>query len=88
MFSSFGGESNPSRVETLVQKGDAIIIPAGAAHKLLDDLNGDFQMVGSYPKASTLMCVVRRVKKRRKSRAFPDWSGLRGIPCTVTRGQI
>ena len=49
MLPGFGGESNPSKVETTVQKGDVMIIPAGVSHRLLDDFNGDFQMVGSYP---------------------------------------
>jgi hypothetical protein len=50
IFLGFGGESNPSKVETEVQKGDVIIIPAGVAHRLLDDFSSNFQMVGSYPK--------------------------------------
>jgi uncharacterized protein YjlB len=33
-----------------VGKGDVIIMPAGVAHRLLNDLEGGFQMVGSYPK--------------------------------------
>jgi len=45
----FGGEDNPGRTETTVQKGDVIIIPAGVGHRLLDDFNSDFEMVGSYP---------------------------------------
>ena len=46
----FGGENNPGRVESVLSKGDVAIIPAGLAHRLLDDLDGDFLMVGSYPK--------------------------------------
>ncbi|KAL8910629.1 MAG: hypothetical protein Q9171_004084 [Xanthocarpia ochracea] len=46
----FGGEENPNRVEPLVEQGDAIVVPAGVAHRLLDDLDGGFTMVGSYPK--------------------------------------
>jgi len=45
----FGGEENPSRLEALVQEGDVIIIPAGVGHRLLDDFNSGFEMVGSYP---------------------------------------
>ena len=41
---------NASKVEIEVQKGDVIIIPAGVAHRLLDDFKSNFQMVGSYPK--------------------------------------
>jgi uncharacterized protein YjlB len=48
----FGGEDNPARIEPLVEAGDVIIVPAGVAHRLLEDLGGDFQMVGSYPNGS------------------------------------
>lgn len=44
----FGGEDNPSRIEPLLEKGDAVVVPAGVAHRLLED-HGGFQMVGSYP---------------------------------------
>lgn len=46
----FGGEQNPGKVEAEVRAGDAIVVPAGVAHRLLADLDGEFQMVGSYPK--------------------------------------
>ncbi|KAJ9133866.1 Cupin domain-containing protein [Pleurostoma richardsiae] len=48
----FGGENNPKRVEPTVQAGDVIVVPAGVAHCLLEDLSGGgttFEMVGSYP---------------------------------------
>jgi uncharacterized protein YjlB len=48
-FQGFGGETNPGRVETAVEEGDVIIIPAGVSHRLLKTLSGDFQMIGSYP---------------------------------------
>ena len=49
----FGGEDNLARVVTEIKKGDVIIIPAGVAHRLLEDLDGDFLMVGSYPKGKS-----------------------------------
>ena len=45
----FGGEENPGKVESVVNQGDVIIVPAGVGHRLLDDLKGGFTMVGSYP---------------------------------------
>lgn len=45
----FGGEDNPGRVEPVVERGDVIIVPAGVAHRLLEDRTGGFEMVGSYP---------------------------------------
>lgn len=44
----FGGEENPKRVEPVVEKGDVMVVPAGVAHRLLDDIEGGFNMVGSY----------------------------------------
>jgi len=43
----FGGEENPWHVEEVVQKGDAILIPAGVAHKLVEEQCS--RMVGAYP---------------------------------------
>ncbi|KAH7351427.1 RmlC-like cupin domain-containing protein [Pyrenochaeta sp. MPI-SDFR-AT-0127] len=46
----FGGEKNPDKVEAEVKAGDAIVVPAGVGHRLLEDVEGEFHMVGSYPK--------------------------------------
>jgi uncharacterized protein YjlB len=48
-FLCFGGEQNPMRVQPWVQAGDLIVVPAGVAHQLLQDPDGDFSMLGSYP---------------------------------------
>lgn len=48
----FGGEDNPGRLETVAGKGDVLILPAGVAHRLLEDYGG-FQMIGSYPKGNS-----------------------------------
>lgn len=45
----FGGEENPGRVETVVGQGVVVVVPAGVAHRLLEELEKDFLMVGSYP---------------------------------------
>lgn len=45
----FGGEDNPGRVESVVQQGDVVVMPAGVGHRLLEDLDGGFEMVGCYP---------------------------------------
>jgi uncharacterized protein YjlB len=64
----FGGETNPDRVEPVVEKGDVIVVPAGVAHRLLED-RGGFSMVGSYPAGKSWdMCYgredeVEKVKK-------------------------
>ncbi|KAL8945494.1 MAG: hypothetical protein Q9183_008070, partial [Haloplaca sp. 2 TL-2023] len=56
----FGGEDNPKRFEPTVQQGDVIVVPAGVAHRLLEDIEGGFTMVGSYPKGKNWdMCYGR-----------------------------
>lgn len=32
-----------------MEKGDVVVVPAGVGHRLLEDLEGGFEMVGSYP---------------------------------------
>ncbi|KAG2040670.1 RmlC-like cupin domain-containing protein [Suillus americanus] len=60
----FGGEDNPGKVETEVKAGDVIIIPAGVGHRLLQDLDGGFEMVGSYPNGMDWdMCYGREDEK-------------------------
>ena len=46
----FGGEENPEKHEAVFEKGDVIVVPAGVGHRLMKDLEGGFEMVGSYPK--------------------------------------
>lgn len=46
----FGGEENPDRLETILEKRDVVVIPAGVGQRLLEDLDGGFEMEGSYPK--------------------------------------
>lgn len=45
----FGGENNPERVEPTVEAGDVMVLPAGMAHRLLEEFGG-FEMIGCYPK--------------------------------------
>lgn len=55
----FGGETNEGRVEPVLEQGDVVIVPAGVAHRLLEDYGG-FQMIGSYPKGKSWdMCYGR-----------------------------
>ncbi|KAI0741198.1 RmlC-like cupin domain-containing protein [Earliella scabrosa] len=45
---NFGGEGCPGAVVVELGRGDAILIPAGVSHRLVQDLEGGFEMVGSY----------------------------------------
>ena len=65
----FGGESNPERVELVAEAGDALIIPAGVTHRLLEDQSGTFSMVGSYPKGLHYdMCYGQPAEKEKIKR--------------------
>ncbi|KAI7531991.1 hypothetical protein KC331_g13809 [Hortaea werneckii] len=46
----FGHEENEGRVVEELRKGDVVVVPAGVAHRLMEDVEGGFSMVGSYPK--------------------------------------
>lgn len=64
----FGGESNPGRVEAVVGAGDAIVVPAGVGHRLLEDY-GRFEMVGSYPRGCEWdMCYGRKGEEAKAER--------------------
>lgn len=82
----FGGEQNPGRVEPVVEKGDLIIVPAGVAHRLLEDQTGMFQMLGSYPPGKTWdMCYgFGKEDEGQVRRNIEHKSGLIGIRCTAT----
>ncbi|KAI0130447.1 RmlC-like cupin domain-containing protein [Xylariales sp. AK1849] len=58
----FGGEDNPGKVETEVQRGDVVVVPAGVGHRLLRELGEEgFEMVGSYPKGCNWdMCYGKK----------------------------
>ncbi|KAF4982843.1 hypothetical protein FZEAL_1635 [Fusarium zealandicum] len=62
----FGGEGNEGRVEPVVEAGDVVIVPAGVGHRLLEDLDGGFEMVGSYPEGCSWdMCYGKSGEERK-----------------------
>ncbi|KAF9878807.1 hypothetical protein CkaCkLH20_03707 [Colletotrichum karsti] len=71
----FGGEENEGRVEPLVEKGDVIVVPAGVSHRLMQDVDGGFEMVGSYPKGHNWdMCYGKKGEERKvQSISKVDW---------------
>lgn len=65
-FEGFGGEDNPFRIESLVEPGDVVVIPAGVGHRLLDDFSSEFEMVGSYPNGKSWdMCYGHEDEEER-----------------------
>jgi len=71
----FGGEANPAKVEEEVVAGDAIVVPAGVGHRLLEDLEGGFQMVGAYPEGCNWdMCYGKAGEEdKAKAAARVEW---------------
>ena len=59
----------------MVRKGDVMVVPAGVAHRLLEDHDGDFSMVGSYPKGKRWdMCYGREDEEGNEKRiASLEW---------------
>ncbi len=55
--------SVPHRVEVVLDRGDVLIVPAGVAHRLLED-HGGFQIVGSYP-IDIDMCYGRKGEEKK-----------------------
>ncbi|KAI0645296.1 RmlC-like cupin domain-containing protein [Trametes meyenii] len=45
---NFGGEGCQGKVVTEIKAGDAVLIPAGVSHRLVEDLDGGFEVIGSY----------------------------------------
>ena len=61
-----GGESNPGGVEPVVSAGDVLVLPAGVGHRLLEDRDGGFQMVGSYLSDGAGICATGAQERRRR----------------------
>lgn len=61
----------------MVGAGDAIVVPAGVGHRLLEDFGegGGFEMVGSYPKGCNWdMCYGREGEEEKaKNVAGVKW---------------
>ncbi|WVF71022.1 hypothetical protein IAT40_005818 [Kwoniella sp. CBS 6097] len=77
----FGGsKDNDHRVEINAEKGDAIIIPAGVGHALLQEIeheNGErYQMVGSYPTESANWDMCTGEKGDEKN---GKWRNIKGV---------
>jgi len=70
----FGHEENEGRVEETVGRGDVVVVPAGVGHRLLEDLDGGFLMVGCYPKGCNWdMCYGKAGEEKKIE-------GIKGLP--------
>ncbi|OXH73147.1 cupin domain-containing protein [Cryptococcus neoformans] len=73
----FGGprdEGNKGRAEIDVEKGDAMLVPSGVAHSMIED-KGGFNMVGSYPVGAMNwdMCTGQDGEKK------DAWKTVKGV---------
>ncbi|XTI90568.1 hypothetical protein V2W45_1470531 [Cenococcum geophilum] len=58
-----------AKFETEITIGDVVVIPAGVSHRLLEDLEGEFEMVGSYPKGCSWdMCYGKKGEEEKVER--------------------
>ncbi|OAX40406.1 hypothetical protein K503DRAFT_714623 [Rhizopogon vinicolor AM-OR11-026] len=84
----FGGEDNPRKVEAELGKGDVIVIPAGVGHRLLQDLDGGFEMVGSYPKGKDWDMCYGREDEKAKIGGIKDLGWFENDPIYGNEGPV
>lgn len=83
----FGGEENPGSVEVTVEKGDVIVVPAGVAHRLIEDLGG-FQMVGSYPDGALWDMCYGKKGEETKIEGIKNLGWFKGDPIYGDNGPV
>lgn len=84
----FGGEENPGKVEADVRAGDMIVVPAGVGHRLLEDVEGDFMMVGSYPKGCGWDMCYGKVAEEGKAKKVSGVKWLERDPLYGNDGPV
>ena len=84
----FGHEDNPNRVEETLRKGDVIIMPAGVAHRLLEDKSGGFSMVGSYPKGCSWDMCYGKAGEESKIKAIRHLAWFSRDPIYGDQGPV
>ena len=84
----FGAEDNPKRVEPVVEKGDVIIVPAGVGHRLLQDQEGGFSMVGSYPRGKNWDMCYGKKGEEEKVKSIEDLGWFERDPIYGDRGPV
>lgn len=83
----FGGEDNPERLETVAEKGDVFVLPAGVAHRLLEDY-GEFEMIGSYPKGHSWDMCYGKPNEEKKVEAIGKISWFARDPVYGDEGPV
>jgi len=84
----FGAEDNPKRVEPVVEKGDVVVVPAGVGHRLLEDQEGGFSMVGCYPKGKDWDMCYGKQGEEQKVKAIGDLGWFERDPIYGDQGPV
>lgn len=84
----FGAEANPGRVETVVEKGDVMIVPAGVGHRLVEDVDGGFMMAGSYPRGRDWDMCYGKEGEEGKVRGIKDLGWFKRDPIYGDHGPV
>jgi len=83
----FGGEENPGRLEPMLEAGDVVIVPAGVAHRLLEEFEG-FLMVGSYPVGKEWDMCYGREDEKEKVKSIKDLAWFERDPIYGDTGPL
>lgn len=51
----------------MVERGDVLVVPAGVGHRLLEEVEGPFEMVGAYPRGGRTwdMCYGKEEEREK-----------------------
>lgn len=78
----------PSGTEVRLEAGDVAVLPAGIAHKNLED-SGDYQIIGAYPPGqSPDMCYGEPGERPQADREIAKVTGPRTDPVHGTHGPL
>ncbi|KAI6130904.1 RmlC-like cupin domain-containing protein [Pisolithus thermaeus] len=84
----FGGEENPGRVEIVAGQGDVFIVPAGVAHRLLEETESSFLMVGSYPVGKDWDMCYGKADEKDKIKKIKDLEWFNTDPIYGSEGPV
>lgn len=84
----FGAGDDPNRVEPVVEKGDVMVVPAGAGHRLLMDQQGGFTMVGSYPNGKEWDMCYGKQGEEQKVQSIGDLGWIDRDPIYGDQGPV
>lgn len=68
--------------------GDVVVVPAGVAHRLLEDVEGGFEMVGSYPKGCSWDMCYGKGGEEKKAESVKDVKWLEKDPMYGDDGPV